>query len=105
MPAELSGGMKKRAGLARTLMLSPELIIYDEPTTGLDPFTGEAINNLIVKIRKDYNTSSIIITHDIKCAEITGDRLLILHDGRIIGEGTFNQLKDHPDEQVRLFFK
>ncbi len=105
MPSELSGGMKKRAGLARTLMLSPELIIYDEPTTGLDPFTSEAINNLIVKIRKDYNTSSIIITHDIKCAEITGDRLLILHDGKIIGEGTFDQLKDHPDEEVRLFFK
>lgn len=104
MPAELSGGMKKRAGLARSLMLSPELIIYDEPTTGLDPSTGEAINNLIVKIRQEYNTSSIIITHDIKCAEITGDRLLVMHDGRIIAEGTFEALKDHPDEEVRLFF-
>lgn len=105
MPSELSGGMKKRAGLARSLMLSPEMIIYDEPTTGLDPFTSEAINNLIVKIRHEYNTSSIVITHDIKCAEVTGDRLLVLHDGRIIAEGKFGELKDHPDEEVRLFFK
>ena len=104
MPSELSGGMKKRAGLARSLMLSPEMIIYDEPTTGLDPFTGEAINKLIVKIRQEYNTSSIIITHDIKCAEITGDRLLVLHNGRFIAEGEFGELKDHPDEEVRLFF-
>lgn len=104
MPSELSGGMKKRAGLARSLMLSPELIIYDEPTTGLDPFTGEAINSLIMKIRKEYNTSSIIITHDIKCAEITGDRMLVLQEGRFIAEGAFEELKDHPDEGVRLFF-
>ncbi len=104
MPAELSGGMKKRAGLARSLMLSPELIIYDEPTTGLDPFTSKAINNLIVKIRQEYNTSSIIITHDIKCAEVTGDRLLVLANGRLIAEGEFNELKDHPDKEVRLFF-
>jgi len=104
MPSELSGGMKKRAGLARSLMLSPEMIIYDEPTTGLDPFTSEAINQLIVKIRHEYNTSSIIITHDIKCAEVTGDRLLVLHKGKIIAEGKFDELRDHPDEEVRLFF-
>ena len=104
MPSELSGGMKKRAGLARSLMLSPELIIYDEPTTGLDPFTSSAISQLIVKIQKEYHTSSIIITHDIKCAEITGDRLLVLHDGRIIAEGTFDDLKDHPEKEVQLFF-
>ncbi|MBN2697924.1 MAG: ATP-binding cassette domain-containing protein [Bacteroidales bacterium] len=105
MPAELSGGMKKRAGLARTLMRSPELIIYDEPTTGLDPFTGEAIIELILKIRETYRTSAIIITHDIKCAELTGDRLLVLSDGTIIGEGPFNELKNHPEERVRLFFR
>ena len=105
MPAELSGGMKKRAGLARTLMLSPEMIIYDEPTTGLDPFTSDAINALILKIREEYNTTAIIITHDIECAEITGDRLLILHNGKLIGNGTFNELKNHPDEEVRGFFK
>ena len=104
MPAELSGGMKKRAGLARSLMLSPELMIYDEPTTGLDPFTSEAISNLIAKIQQESHTSSIIITHDIKCAEVTGDRLLVLHQGRIIADGTFNELKDHPDKEVQLFF-
>ncbi len=103
-PSELSGGMKKRAGLARTLMLSPELIIYDEPTTGLDPYTSDAINTLIMQVKERYNNSSIIITHDIKCAQKTGDRLLIMNDGKIIAEGTFDQLKADPDEQVRLFF-
>jgi len=105
MPAELSGGMKKRAGLARTLMLSPELIIYDEPTTGLDPFTSESISRLIRKIQDQYNTASVIITHDIRCAEITGDRIMILHEGKIVGEGTFEELKNHSSEEVRLFFK
>jgi phospholipid/cholesterol/gamma-HCH transport system ATP-binding protein len=105
MPAELSGGMKKRAGLARTLMLSPELVIYDEPTTGLDPFTSESISQLIRKIQDQYRTTSIIITHDIKCAEITGDRIMVLHEGKIIGEGTFGELNKHPNEEVRLFFK
>lgn len=105
MPSELSGGMRKRAGLARTLMLSPELIIYDEPTTGLDPFTSEAISNLILKVQEEYNTSSIIITHDIKCAEITGNRMLVLQGGEIVGEGTFETLKAHPENEVRQFFK
>jgi len=105
MPGELSGGMKKRAGLARTLMLSPEMIIYDEPTTGLDPFTSDAINDLILKIQHEYKTSSIIITHDIKCAEVTGDRLLLLHDGKIVAEGMINELRSHPDVEVRDYFK
>jgi phospholipid/cholesterol/gamma-HCH transport system ATP-binding protein len=105
MPSELSGGMRKRAGLARTLMRSPELIIYDEPTTGLDPFTTVAISNLIRKIQREYDTSSIIITHDIKCAEITGDRMQVLHGGRIVAEGTFDELKAHENEEVHLFFK
>ena len=105
MPAELSGGMKKRAGLARTLMLSPEMIIYDEPTTGLDPFTSDSINTLIMKIRENYNTSAIIITHDINCAEVTGDRLLVLNKGKIIGEGSIRDLQGHKDDEVRLFFK
>lgn len=105
MPSELSGGMKKRAGLARTLMLSPKLIIYDEPTTGLDPYTTEAISNLILKIQKEYNTSSIIITHDIKCAEITGDRVIVLHNGKILTEGRFEDLKKEEEPEVSLFFK
>ncbi len=104
MPAELSGGMKKRAGLARTLMLSPELIIYDEPTTGLDPFTSESISHLIMKVKEKYNTSSIIITHDIQCATITGNRITVLDDGKLIAGGTVQELKEHPDENVRMFF-
>ena len=97
--------MKKRAGLARSLMLSPDLIIYDEPTSGLDPSTSKAINDLILKIRESYNTSSIIITHDINCAEVTGDRLLVLHNGKFIAEGIFSELKKNTDEEVQIFFK
>lgn len=104
MPSELSGGMRKRAGLARSLMLSPELIIYDEPTTGLDPYTSASINKLIMKIRETYQTSAIIITHDIKCARTTGDRLLVLHQGQFIAEGSFDELQKLPDSEVQLFF-
>jgi phospholipid/cholesterol/gamma-HCH transport system ATP-binding protein len=104
LPSELSGGMKKRAGLARTLMLSPEMIIYDEPTTGLDPYTSGAINDLIVHVSETRNTSAIIITHDIKCAKETGDRIIILNDGKIIARGTFDELKNSKDENVLLFF-
>lgn len=104
IPAELSGGMKKRAGLARTLMLSPEMIIYDEPTTGLDPYTAGAINDLIVKVSENKDTSAIIITHDIKCAKETGDRIIILNEGKIIARGTFDELKKSTDERVLLFF-
>jgi phospholipid/cholesterol/gamma-HCH transport system ATP-binding protein len=104
LPAELSGGMKKRAGLARALMRLPELIIYDEPTTGLDPYTAAAINELIMNIRERYNTSSIIITHDITCAKLTSDRMLIMHEGRIIAEGTFKELENETDPQIQLFF-
>lgn len=104
LPSELSGGMKKRAGLARTLMLSPEMIIYDEPTTGLDPYTAGAINDLIVKVSEASNTSAIIITHDIKCAKETGDRIIILNEGKIIARGTFDELKNSKDESVLLFF-
>jgi phospholipid/cholesterol/gamma-HCH transport system ATP-binding protein len=104
LPSELSGGMKKRAGLARTLMLSPELIIYDEPTTGLDPYTSLAIIELIQKVKERYDTSSIIITHDIKVAKTIGDRLIILDQGEIISEGSFEELESNPAEQVKLFF-
>jgi len=103
-PSELSGGMKKRAGLARTLMLSPDMIIYDEPTTGLDPYTSEAISDLILKVREIYDTSAVIITHDIKCAKKTGDRLVILNEGKIIAEGTYNELKANPSKEVSIFF-
>jgi phospholipid/cholesterol/gamma-HCH transport system ATP-binding protein len=103
-PSELSGGMKKRAGLARTLMLSPEMIIYDEPTTGLDPYTAGSISDLILKIRELHNTAAVIITHDIQCAKKTGDRLVVLNEGKIIAEGTYRELENSSSEDVSIFF-
>ena len=104
MPAELSGGMRKRAGLARTLVLQPEIILYDEPTTGLDPYTSRDINELIVRIQEIYNVSSIVVTHDMKCAKRVSDRILILHAGNFIARGTFGELEKHEDEIVRNYF-
>lgn len=104
MPAELSGGMKKRIGLARTLILKPEIILYDEPTTGLDPLTSRGIIKLIMKIQKQYNASSIIITHDLECAKLTSNRILILQDGVFYAEGNFNELKNSKDPFIRSFF-
>jgi phospholipid/cholesterol/gamma-HCH transport system ATP-binding protein len=105
MPSELSGGMRKRVGLARTLILKPEIILYDEPTTGLDPITSKEISNLILEVQKKYNTASIIITHDVECARITANRIIILKDGTSIAEGTFNELSESKNEFVRAFFK
>ncbi len=105
MPSELSGGMKKRAGLARTLVMRPEIILYDEPTTGLDPFSVNAISNLIVKLKERYKTSSIIVTHDMKCVSIVGDRIAVLHDGVKLAEGNYNNLKNHKDPVVSGFFE
>ena len=94
VPSELSGGMKKRAGLARTLVLKPEIILYDEPTSGLDPFTSEDISELIVSIKEKFNNSSIIVTHDMKCAKKTADRILVMDGGTFISEGNYNDLKN-----------
>lgn len=104
MPSELSGGMRKRIGLARTLILKPEIILYDEPTTGLDTITSREISELILEIQKKNKTSSIIITHDMACAKLTGDRLVILKDGVIDAEGTYEELEKSSDEWVRSFF-
>jgi phospholipid/cholesterol/gamma-HCH transport system ATP-binding protein len=104
MPAELSGGMRKRAGLARTLVLQPEIILYDEPTTGLDPYTAREINELIVRIQEIYTVSSIVVTHDMRCAKRVSDRILILHDGNFIARGTFEELQNHEEEIVRNYF-
>lgn len=104
MPAELSGGMKKRIGLARTLIQKPEIILYDEPTTGLDPVTSGEISELILYVREKYNTSSIIITHDMKCARMTADKLKLMADGRFYVEGTFDELKESEDKEVRSYF-
>ena len=105
MPSELSGGMKKRIGVARTLILKPEIILYDEPTTGLDPLTSREISNLILKIQNKYKASSIIISHDLNCSKITSNRMLILHEGIIRAEGIFDELKNSDDEWVRSYFK
>jgi len=104
MPSELSGGMRKRAGLARTLVLQPEIILYDEPTTGLDPYTSRDINELIVRIQEIYNVSSMVVTHDMKCAKRVSDRIVILENGNFIARGTFEELANHEDEIVRNYF-
>jgi len=105
MPAELSGGMKKRIGLARTLILKPDIILYDEPTTGLDPLTSREISNLIIEIQNKYKASSIVITHDLNCAKITSNRMLILQDGVFIAEGMFDELRNSENEWVKSYFK
>lgn len=105
MPSELSGGMRKRVGLARTLILKPEIMLYDEPTTGLDPITSREISMLILEVQKKYNTSSIIITHDMECAKIVANRVLILDEGTFIAEGTFKELSASKDEKIKAFFE
>ncbi|HEX5001578.1 MAG TPA: ATP-binding cassette domain-containing protein [Bacteroidia bacterium] len=104
MPVELSGGMRKRIGLARTLILKPDLVLYDEPTTGLDPITGREIVDLMLKLQKKYNTSSIIISHDMEVAHVTSNRVIVLVEGRNYAEGTFNELKQSNDPKVKQFF-
>ncbi len=105
MPSELSGGMRKRVGLARTLILKPEIILYDEPTTGLDPITSKEISQLILDVQKKYKASSIIITHDVACAEITSNKMLILRDGLVYVSGTYQELAASKDTWVGSFFK
>jgi phospholipid/cholesterol/gamma-HCH transport system ATP-binding protein len=104
MPSELSGGMKKRIGLARTLIIKPEIILYDEPTTGLDTITSREISELILFVQKKYKTTSIIITHDMACAKLTGNRIMILNDGVIYAEGSYEELEKSKDKWVRSFF-
>ena len=105
MPAELSGGMKRRIALARTLILQPKVILYDEPTTGLDPITAKEILILMKSIQKKYNTSSIIITHDVDCAKVIANRMILLIDGVNYIEGTFGELSSSTDPKVQAFFK
>lgn len=105
MPSELSGGMKKRISLARTLILKPEIILYDEPTTGLDPITGKEISNLMLDIQKKYNTSSIIISHDIYCIKIVANRVAMLIDGMCYADGTYDELKKSTDPKIKSFFE
>jgi phospholipid/cholesterol/gamma-HCH transport system ATP-binding protein len=103
-PSELSGGMKKRIGIARTLILNPKIMLYDEPTAGLDPITSTEINELILSVREKYNTSSIIITHDISCARQTSDRVIALVGGINKMEGTFEEIRQTKDPALAPFF-
>ena len=104
MPEELSGGMKRRVALARTLILRPKIILYDEPTTGLDPITSKEILLLMKSIQHKYNTSSIIITHDVNCARVISNRMIVLVDGINYAEGTFEDLSTSNDPKIRAFF-
>lgn len=105
MPSELSGGQKKRIGVARTLILNPDIMLYDEPTAGLDPITCVDINNLILEVRERYKTSSIVITHDLTCAKQTGDRMAVLLDGQFTSVGTFDEVFPKAvDERIKSFY-
>jgi len=104
-PAELSGGQKKRIGIARTLVLRPEIMLYDEPTAGLDPISSIEINALIKNIKEEFGVSSIIITHDLVCAKTTGDRLVMMFDGVVQKQGTFDEVFDSEDERIKSFYE
>lgn len=104
MPSELSGGMKKRIGLARTLIVNPKILLYDEPTTGLDPITSDEISQLINKTKNKFKTASIIITHDIKCVKKVADRIVMLKDGVVYKEGTLTEFENDTDDYIQSFF-
>ncbi|NML39906.1 ATP-binding cassette domain-containing protein [Chitinophaga sp. G-6-1-13] len=104
MPSELSGGQKKRVGIARTLILHPDIMLYDEPTAGLDPVTSSDINMLINEVQQKYRTSSVIITHDLTCAKTTGDRIALITDGKFSREGTFEEVFQTGDAEAKKFY-
>lgn len=104
MPSELSGGMKKRIGLARTLIVNPKILLYDEPTTGLDPITSDEISDLINETKNKFKTSSIIITHDIKCVKTVADRIVMLKDGVVYKTGTLAEFENDTDQYIKSFF-
>lgn len=104
MPSELSGGQRKRIGIARTLILRPDIMLYDEPTAGLDPITCTEINNLINEVQRRFNTSSIIITHDLTCAKEVGDKIVVMRDGTFVKQGTFHEIFDTHDDLTNEFY-
>ena len=105
MPSQLSGGMRKRISLARSVILDPVIMLYDEPTTGLDPVTSDEISELINSVQEKYKTSSIIITHDIACVRITADRIIMLHEGYVYAEGKLSEFEKSDDPLIMSFFK
>ncbi len=104
LPSKLSGGQAKRIGLARTLILRPEIMLYDEPTTGLDTGTAKEISELIVKMKQKYKISSITITHDMACAKMTADRIILMREGAVYAEGSYAELEKSEDEWIKTFF-
>jgi len=104
LPSELSGGQRKRIGIARTLIMQPEIMLYDEPTAGLDPITSEEINQLINQVQEQYHTTSIIITHDLTCAKSTGNRIAVLLDGTFLQVGTFEEVFESTDDRIKNFY-
>lgn len=105
MPSDLSGGQRKRMGLARTLIVNPEIILYDEPTTGLDTITSKEISKLIMQVKEKYKSTSIIITHDMHCAKLTANRIVVMSGGKFIAEGSYEELEKSDDEKINSFFK
>lgn len=105
MPAELSGGMLKRVALARTMILKPQIILYDEPTAGLDPVTAREIENLILRFRDKYNITSIVISHDMNCVKKVANRIVLIHNGRCYAEGTYKDFRHSKDENIKQFFE
>ena len=105
MPSELSGGMLKRVALARTMILKPDIILYDEPTTGLDPVTARGIDALIVSLHRKYRTAAIIISHDMNCVKNTSDRVVLLLDGKCYAAGTYEEFENSSDEKIKQFFE
>jgi len=104
MPSELSGGQRKRIGIARTLILRPDIMLYDEPTAGLDPITCTEINNLINEVQHRFNTSSIIITHDLTCAKDVGDKIVVMKEGKFVKQGTFDEVFNTQDDLIKEFY-
>lgn len=105
MPSELSGGMQKRIALARTMILKPDIILYDEPTSGLDPVTGREITTLIMDIKQKYQTSAIVISHDMNCVKAVSDRVILLLNGKCYSEGTYENFKASEDDNIKKFFE
>ncbi len=105
LPSEISGGMQKRVGLARALALDPEILLFDEPTAGLDPITAREIGDLIVKLQRERQVSSIVVTHDIQGAKVFSDRMLFMNEGTVVAEGTFDELQDSGESFVAEFLK
>ena len=103
LPSQISGGMQKRVGLARALVLHPEVLLFDEPTAGLDPITANEISNLILELKKKRKMTAVVVTHDVRAAKLFADRLVFLHEGNIIAEGTFAELQKSRDQFVRRF--